>query len=401
MSSYTCNSCLLKFSLAEAQREHMKSDWHRYNLKRRVAQLPPIDETVFTEKVKALALEDEPEKKQKQVTKKEIRRREKEALLEKKRQLLEIAKQNMLNAMQADGTSQQSQESEPQETVSEKAGLEEQQEEELTQEELEEKLMSEKLAKKVDIPQEVCLFCPKRKFSTFEENIDHMFKCHGFYIPEQKYLVDKSGLVKYLSEKIGLGNVCIVCNYQGRSLEAVRAHMLAKNHCHIPYETEDERLEISQFYDFSSTYANFKKEEATPAQNDDDDDDDDDWEDVESDDEANKGSEAEEDDEEEYIPEEYLYDDGTELHLPTGFKVGHRSLQRYYRQKLKPESVLSEGQGTVIAAETRHFATVYDKKQIMTQKRTWQTEVKDKKRDDKRSAKFINNQPHYRDQLLQ
>jgi len=38
---YTCNSCSVAFRNGEAQRTHMRSDWHRYNLKRRMAELPP------------------------------------------------------------------------------------------------------------------------------------------------------------------------------------------------------------------------------------------------------------------------------------------------------------------------------------------------------------------------
>ena len=164
--------------------------------------------------------------------------------------------------------------------------------------------------------------------------------------------------------------------------------MLSKSHCRVPYELEDEKLEISEFYDFSRTYQDHPDNlaEGDDAGNEED------WEDVGSD---------EDDEDDEDVPQEYLYNDGVELHLPTGMKIGHRSLQRYYRQNLKPEAVLTEGQGTLIAAETRHFATVFDPKQVATQKRVWQTEVKDKKRNDKRAAKFINNQPHYRDQLLQ
>ena len=60
--------------------------------------------------------------------------------------------------------------------------------------------------------------------------------------------------------------------------------------------------------------------------------------------------------------QEYLYNDGIELHLPTGIKVGHRSLQRYYKQDLKPEVILTEGQGTLVAAETRSFLPAFDKK---------------------------------------
>ena len=47
--NFTCNTCSLSFPTPEDQRSHMKSDWHRYNLKRRVAQLPCIDEDIFTD----------------------------------------------------------------------------------------------------------------------------------------------------------------------------------------------------------------------------------------------------------------------------------------------------------------------------------------------------------------
>ncbi|KOH00578.1 pre-60S factor rei1 [Saccharomyces pastorianus] len=388
---YTCNSCVLKFDASEEQRAHMKSDWHRYNLKRRVAQLPPIPFETFDSKVSAAAANsNEVAGKEKPVTKKELKRRERQALLEKKTKLLEIARANMLENMQKSqdgevlGMSKLSLQ-EKEETKEKKEVKEDEEPEELTEEEMAERLMEQKLRNKVDIPLEQCLFCEHNKnFVDFEENLEHMFRTHGFYIPEQKFLVNKSGLVKYMSEKIGLGNVCIVCNFQGRTLTAVRQHMLAKRHCKIPYEIEDERLEISEFYDFTSSYASYSNN--TAAGNEED------WEDVGSD-------EAGSDDDE--PPQEYLYNDGTELHLPTGIKVGHRSLQRYYKQDLKPEVILTEGQGTLVAAETRSFLPIFDKLGVQTQQRVWQTERFDKKRLDKRSAKFVNNQPYYRDQLLQ
>ncbi|GME97379.1 unnamed protein product [[Candida] boidinii] len=88
----------------------MKTEWHRYNLKRRVANLPAISEDLFNSKVANLTSntddidsKDEEDqkinnekKKNKTITKKEIRRRQKEELAEKKRQLLELAKQKML-----------------------------------------------------------------------------------------------------------------------------------------------------------------------------------------------------------------------------------------------------------------------------------------------------------------
>lgn len=396
MPAYTCNSCAVAFTAAADQREHMKSDWHRYNLKRRVAQLPNIDEATFNEKVANVAEEKEAEAKnkngkEKQITKKELRRLEKEKLLAKKKQLMEMAKESVLKNMEngVKVTAEASEQFEPSKEIEEKAETTETEipEEEMTPEQLAEKLMAEKLSNRVDIPETQCLFCAKN-YKDFETNLDHMFKDHGFFIPEQKYLTDKHGLFKYFSEKIGLGNLCLVCSFQGRSLEAVRAHMLSKKHCRIPYELEEEKLEISEFYDFSSTYEELDREAHQ---------DEGEWEDVDDVEDAADG----EDSDNEELPQHILYDDGVELHLPTGVKVGHRTLQRYYRQNLKPERELTEGQGTLVAADTRHFAAIFDRQQHQLQKTVWQTEVKDKKRDDKRAAKFVNNQPYYRDQLLQ
>lgn len=417
---YTCNSCSLGFGSSQDQRNHMKTEWHRYNLKRRVAQLPAITEQVFTSKVNILGQSDNADAKdtkgKEQLTKKELRRREKEALLEKKKKLLALARESMLRNMASEQTKRDEQpETKAEESAKELEEVNEAEEEkkeqeskkdtldeDLTEEELAEKLMQQKLESKIEIPLETCLFCTKKTFPDFESNLDHMFRNHGFYIPEQKYLIDKVGLVKYLSEKIGLGNVCIVCNYQGRSLDAVRAHMLAKRHCKVPYESENEILEISEFYDFTKSYEAFSQKKHSNITTASEDGIEEEWEDVSDEEgEENKETTGVNDQVEDDIPKEYLYNDGVELHLPTGVKVGHRSLQRYFRQNLKPEKELTEGQGTLVAAETRTFSPAFDKQQFQVRQRVWQTENKDKKRHDKRAAKFINNQPYYRDQLLQ
>ena len=41
-NSLTCISCRVIFNIPELQREHYKTEWHRYNLKRKIAELPPI-----------------------------------------------------------------------------------------------------------------------------------------------------------------------------------------------------------------------------------------------------------------------------------------------------------------------------------------------------------------------
>ncbi|XP_033991965.1 zinc finger protein 622-like isoform X2 [Trematomus bernacchii] len=51
MSSYTCISCRVAFTDGEVQRAHYKTDWHRYNLKRKVADMPPVTAENFQERV--------------------------------------------------------------------------------------------------------------------------------------------------------------------------------------------------------------------------------------------------------------------------------------------------------------------------------------------------------------
>ena len=53
MTSFTCISCRVAFGDADLQRAHYKTDWHRYNLKRKVAELPPVTAEVFQQKVLA------------------------------------------------------------------------------------------------------------------------------------------------------------------------------------------------------------------------------------------------------------------------------------------------------------------------------------------------------------
>lgn len=382
----------------------MKTEWHRYNLKRRVAQLPPIDEDSFNTKVASLSVTDDTtnQNQDKAESKRDQRRREKQDILQKKREILARAREAMMKE-QTTNNKDSSSKADPHQGVTEVSNnnvngnvsdaditnptLE-------SPEEVEERIIKEKMSNKVDIPVTTCLFCHTNKkaiFSDIDGVVEHMSVKHGLYIPETRYLVDREGLLKYLGEKIGLGNVCLCCNYQGKDIWAVREHMLTKRHMKIPYELEDEKLEISDFYDFSSSYKDDVKTNTTSH-------DEEDWEDVSSD------SEGENDDDDlnkEDNDDNTIYQAGHELILPSGKALGHRSLARYYRQNLAPERVLSEGQGTVVAAESRHMLNVRDRKELASQKRAWSDQRKREQINDKRSAKFINQQAHFRDQLLQ
>lgn len=54
---YTCLACQVAFDSAEEQRAHYRSDWHRYNLKRKVADLPPVTRDQFEQKVQGKGID--------------------------------------------------------------------------------------------------------------------------------------------------------------------------------------------------------------------------------------------------------------------------------------------------------------------------------------------------------
>lgn len=172
-------------------------------------------------------------------------------------------------------------------------------------------------------PSTTCLFCGLNSFKSLDDSIEHMRKSHGFFLPEKDYLIDLKGLLGYLADKVSVGNICLYCNGKGKSfqdLNSVRKHMLDKSHCKIAYDYEEDRLELSDFYDFSSSYPVDSDEE---------------WEDEED------VNEDEIDENEEIIHKTSKKSKGIrygdsefELILPSGNRLGHRSLRRYYQQTL-------------------------------------------------------------------
>ncbi|KAI9461203.1 C2H2 type zinc-finger-domain-containing protein [Lactarius psammicola] len=302
-----------------------------------------------------------------------------------------------------------------------------------------------------------CLFCVHVS-SSIADNLLHMSGEHSFFIPDIEYLTDPTGLITYLGEKIAVGNVCIYCNGKGRefrTLDAVRKHMIDKSHCKIAYDTERDMLEISDYYDFSSSYPDAeerrrRKEErrrakraaAEAAEG---------WEDVDdggSDDNgqvdevvdeppsssSSSSSSSEPDDDDssdtDSLPEEEnqitFGDSHLELVLPSGNRIGHRSMRRYYAQSAGGEKPLEDpnsGRAIVrrLLADKKHSALVPRKggfgafgagMEVVKARNRGEAreagrhvrEFRDRKRkeDYKTRVAFVHNhQKHYRDPLLQ
>lgn len=83
-----------------------------------------------------------------------------------------------------------------------------------------------------------------------------------------------------------------------------------KGHCKIAYDTDDDAIELVDYYDFSSSYPELEGE------------------DVDADADLAELTQG-----------IHLADDDMSLVLANGSVIGHRSLKRYYDQKLKPEEV--------------------------------------------------------------
>ena len=105
-----------------------------------------------------------------------------------------------------------------------------------------------------DVPMNRCMFC-NYDSPSFKLSVMHMSKFHGMFIPEQPYLVDLEGLIRYLYGKIIQLYECLYCHKFKSSMSGIQTHMRDKGHCMIAFDSEEEMVEVGQFYDFSSTYS--------------------------------------------------------------------------------------------------------------------------------------------------
>ena len=327
MSGYTCISCGVSFSDPELQRAHYKGDWHRYNLKRKVAELPPITAEAFQQKLLQQRSQAEEQTKHTSVFCKicgkvfSSENAYSNHLNSKKHKTLEVqaskgGKQSKTGKIdkrnkcapsateQANSFSGSARDSQDESVVISPPNDDTDDDEwEDIEEEVDEDEDSEAL------PPNFCLFCPHESIS-IEDCLRHMTRSHSFFIPDIEYLIDLEGFLVYLGSKVGDGKVCLYCNQKGRnfySIEAVQKHMADKGHCKIDFEG-DAALEFSEFYDFSSSYPDH---------------------------DANSSESSSDLDASVHALRVDQYT--MELLLPSGARAGHRSLRHYFKQSVPPE----------------------------------------------------------------
>jgi len=314
----TCITCSVAFKEASDQRDHYKTDWHRYNLKRKVAELPPVNEADFNNRMlkheeqrKALSGETKaPTGYCVACSKSFGTEKSYENHLKSKKHL------EALKAFEKKENRQEIEKNRRNRKLTEETKEEEAMEEdaESDDEEIEE-VDSDEWDDEDAIPANDCFFCAHHS-SNNDKNLMHMSEKHSFFVPDLQFVVNLDGLLTYIGCKVGQGKMCLTCSEKGkcfRSLDAVRKHMVDKGHCKIAFAGGDAIAEFADFYDYSSTY---------PEADGDNDDQEDQDVDMGSDEEVDVNA---------------IDDTGYELVLPSGAKIGHRSLMRYYKQSLNPD----------------------------------------------------------------
>ena len=400
---YTCNSCMVAFRESDAQREHMRSDWHKYNLKRRIAELPPVSADDFQTKVLAVqaankAAADDASFSQtcstchKAYFSKNAYDNHMQSRAHKMKELA-VQRGENVSVNGSTGSKSESLESEsvdPEAAAEIKqitAGFKKTKLADITPSPIQRRPSNPSPGEegpaehplspdKPSDPLVRCLFC-NYESPTWKLSVTHMTRIHGLFIPEPNYITDLHGLLAYLQAKIQDNFECLWCHKLKGSGSGAQTHMRDKGHCRIAFETEEEMIEVGQFYDFSSTYSDGENEDTDTEMDEPkakpkggvkvngEGDQDDGWEtdsSFSSLDSEELTSVPNDDRTESYgrlhlhrhhsqtDPRPHKNVDGFhshahhhntavfydeyEMHLPSGRVAGHRSLKKYYRQNL-------------------------------------------------------------------
>ncbi|XP_073144709.1 cytoplasmic 60S subunit biogenesis factor REI1 homolog 1 [Henckelia pumila] len=282
MPGLTCNACNKEFLDDAEQKLHYKSEWHRYNLKRKVAGVPGVTETLFLARQSALAEENKKSdetpllyscglcgKGYRSSKAHEQHLKSKSHLLRASewttgndevstiiKPLPRISKVLLHHTVQEDEDSEDSEWEEVDDLEEDLAG------------EASDSLAKLRVSESPDdgdmdeddyeLNPTSCFMCDLEHDSV-ENCMVHMHKKHGFFIPDTEYLKDPKGLLTYLSLKVKRDFMCLYCNercHPFSSIEAVRKHMEAKSHCKVHYGdgSEEEEAELEVFYDYSSSF---------------------------------------------------------------------------------------------------------------------------------------------------
>lgn len=319
--SVRCTCCNVLVTGAEALRAHYRSDIHLVNVKRRVSGLGGLSVEEFTRRVQALqAAKNEQQKGKRSVSCDVCQKR---FASQKSLQNHEMSKRHRdkVRSLNYDGSDWMS-------SIHSASEVAEEREHSLDDDmEWSDEHVEQSLRERMTQWETHSGFggvFDDMWFESADEALQHLQK-GGMFVPFRDRLRDVHGLVRYLSQKVGVGYACIQCDRTFGSAQAARKHMRDVGHCGMTDEDEAWMMEYGEFYDWSGGAA----------------DDEDGWEEV---DEwegvhgehvvVDVGEGRDETGGRPMLALEKSEEDGREeVGLVVGDKVlGHRSLGRYYRQ---------------------------------------------------------------------
>ena len=207
----------------ELHRDHFKSDWHRYNLKRKVADLAVVSLAAFATKKEQHDASTKEEKVEKANTYcvaccknfKSPKAYENHIQSKKHQEMILKFEAKPAKAPKLDEEAVENEDEEMEEVASDDWEDD-------------------------AIPLTDCLFCPHHS-STLDKSMKHMTVEHSFFLPDPEFVTSLEGLVEYLGAKVGQGHMCLWCNAAGKRFETredVQRHMVSKGHCKLLHTGE-------------------------------------------------------------------------------------------------------------------------------------------------------------------
>ncbi|KAK5799252.1 C2H2 type zinc-finger-domain-containing protein [Linnemannia elongata] len=244
----TCLACGIRLPSLETQQLHHKSDWHTYNLKRKMVGLPPVSAEVFSQLVTASREQANPE----EVAQPECVPCSKKYLsFQAYDNHLQSKKHKQIAAAYAKKQQEQEHNNASRPTENDTTPAAEPSKETSGAAAVEQREPSET----------VCLFC-SHESTDAPSNYGHMRTTHGFFLPSSERLIDLEGMLAYLADKLVENLDCLWCtpsvfsthlrpdqelNSGFANLASVRRHMVDKGHCKLAMEHGADR-EYADFY---------------------------------------------------------------------------------------------------------------------------------------------------------
>jgi len=223
-------------------KEHYKSEWHRHNLKRKLALLAPIGLQEFEQRVAAFAGDTGNDRSKK----KEHLGSKARAKAEKRAQKHQSGAQQAAAAEPAEAGAR-----EPRGGSRLGGGMGEVGEDEQmdVNDMSEEEFMEWKLKNSIKLAPGDSLFDRHSCGDDMATNLEYMASTYGFFVPFLEHVEDLPALMDYLRQKVSVGNVCLWCNKGFHSMEGVMKHMVDKSHCKVGIEGNED--EFQDFYSIS------------------------------------------------------------------------------------------------------------------------------------------------------